>query len=112
MYAIITSSGKRGYHCTAHSPNLDETTIQTLEQMALPFGSAWQLYIGARSIKAFPLQNEQMAISYTGVTDRQDDYGRPGVLISKCLVVNFEQFTYLVSNNPGFRSIQFSIILR
>ncbi len=97
MYATITSSGRRGYLCVAHSEGLSKSTIATLERIALPFGSSWQLYMGARSVKAFPIDRGRMAVSYVRITDNYDDHGRLGVLTCQCVVVKFEQFVDLIS---------------
>jgi len=106
MYATITSSGPKGYHCVDSSPNMGKSVIQTLVQLALPFGNGWHLYVGARSIKAFPVEDRQMAVSYTRVTSNKDDHGRRGVLMCQCIVVNHERFVRLLRKaGMGFDSV-------
>jgi len=101
LYATITSSGKHGYRCTAHSKNLDRSLVSTLEKVALPFGNAWDRYIGARSIKVFPVDNRKMALSYTRVTEDKDDYARTGILVCQCIVVTLNQYALLMKQ-PAF----------
>jgi hypothetical protein len=101
MYATITSKGSLGYRCTAKSPGMNTSVIRKLEQLALPFGDSWDSYIGARSIKTFPIGKGEMAISYVQVSDDQDDYGRPGILFCQCVLVSFDDFMSLVYQ-PSF----------
>lgn len=101
MYATITSCGTEGYRCTSRSGALDNSTVALLERVALPFGNGWHRYIGARSIKGFPIDQTNMALTYTQVTGSRDDHGRPGVLLCKAAIVNVLDYAVLLSL-PGF----------
>ena len=100
-FAIITSAGTQGYHCTEHSSGLSDSLIATLERKALPYGSGWGEYAGARSIKGFPLEKGAMALSFVEVTDQRDDHGRPGILRAHCVVADYKQYASLL-REPDF----------
>ena len=100
-FAIITSTGTKGYHCTEHSSGLSDSLIATLERKALPYGSGWGEYAGARSIKGFPLEKGTMALSFVEVTDQRDDHGRPGILRAHCVVADYKHYASLL-REPDF----------
>lgn len=105
-HATITSQGERGYHCVEHSPGLDRAIVRALEQGALPYGAEWGSFIGARSIKAFPIDRVKAAVCYSRVSDRLDDHDRAGVLVCHCVVVDPTQFKALLRQpDLGFQSV-------
>jgi hypothetical protein len=80
--------------------------ISELEAKALPFGSGWSQYTGARSIKVFPLENieEKIAITYTTVQNSsvEDDIGRKGVLYCTCIIASPDLARFLIQEYDDF----------
>ncbi len=95
-YVSITSRGSHGYHCVYHSDGLSPSDVALLERTALPYGSNWGSFIGARSIKVFPIASERTAISYIRVVDSADDHGRRGILECQCALITTGQLIRLL----------------
>lgn len=70
---------QRGYNLTSPTRHLGEATVKTIWRNAMPRGQGWGAYIGARSLKAFPLDDGRIALSEVTVTDLQDEGGRRGI---------------------------------
>lgn len=70
---------KRGYNFTTPTHGLDEDTLRHIWRSAMPRGQGWGAYIGAQSLKCFPLPNGRIALSEVAVTDLRDESGRAGI---------------------------------
>lgn len=70
---------QRGYTLNGQSASLPDDVLKGVWRAAMPRGSGWSAYVGARSIKAFPLPGDRFGVSQVTVTDRQDENGRRGI---------------------------------
>lgn len=69
----------RGYNYTSSTAGYSEDTLKLIWRKAMPRGQGWGGYIGATSLKCFPLDDGRVAISDVTVTDMQDESGRGGI---------------------------------
>jgi hypothetical protein len=74
-----TEGRQRGYDFTSSTSGYDDTTLKTVWRMAMPRGQGWADYVGARSLKCFPIDDRRLALSEVTVTDQQDESGRRGI---------------------------------
>ncbi len=70
---------ERGYNFTSPTRGYPETLLKTIWRSAMPRGQGWNTYIGARSLKSFPLDDGRVALSEVTVTDLRDESGRGGI---------------------------------
>lgn len=71
---------ERGYNFTSSTKGIDEHTLKHIWRNAMPRGQGWGQYIGANSLKCFPLPNSQkIAVCDVTVTDLADERGRKGI---------------------------------
>ncbi len=70
---------KRGYNFTTPTHGLGEDTLRHIWRSAMPRGQGWGAYIGAHSLKCFPLPDGRFALSAVTVTDLRDESGRAGI---------------------------------
>ena len=72
---------RRGYTFTSPTHHYDDLILKEIWRNAMPRGQGWSAarYIGARSIKCFPLSNAQVAVCEVTVTDQEDEHGRRGI---------------------------------
>lgn len=73
--------GKRpGYNFTTPTDAYDPDTLKAIWRNAMPRGQGWRRYIGAHTLKCFPLNGgRRAAISEVTVTDQTDETGRQGI---------------------------------
>ncbi len=71
----------RGYNFTSATDDYSEAILKTIWRQAMSKGRGWGdgVFVGARSIKAFPLPDDQIAVSKITVTDLTDESGRRGI---------------------------------
>lgn len=74
-----TEGRERGYGFTSPIRAYDEETLKRIWRSAMPRGNGWADYVGARSLKCFPLDERRYALSEVTVTDQQDESGRRGI---------------------------------
>lgn len=74
-----TEGRERGYGFTSPTRTYDEETLKRIWRSAMPRGNGWADYVGARSLKCFPLDERRYALSEVTVTDQQDESGRRGI---------------------------------
>lgn len=78
-----------GYTFTTPGDGLDATALKTIWQNALPRGTGWRHYPGARALKGFPLDDgRQAALADVIVTDQQDETGRQGIRRAEITVLD------------------------
>jgi hypothetical protein len=70
---------QRGYNFTSPTGDYDDETLKRVWRSAMPRGQGWAEYVGARSLKCFPLDSRRLALSEVVVTDQQDESGRRGI---------------------------------
>lgn len=81
----VLEGQRRGYSLrdpnTGEMPALPSDTGRALWKSALPRGQGWgdPVYLGARSLKVFPLPSGEIAFSRSIVTDLRDEAGRAGI---------------------------------
>ncbi|GAB4480019.1 MAG: hypothetical protein Kow00124_26280 [Anaerolineae bacterium] len=70
-----------GYTFLPPTDAFSEETLRAIWRAAMPRGQGWgdPRWVGARSIKAFPLDDGRVALSEVTVTDREDEHGRRGI---------------------------------
>jgi hypothetical protein len=75
----ITEGRQRGYQFTSPTRGFNDETLKLIWRTAMPRGQGWGAYIGARSLKCFPLDDGRFALSEVTVTDKVDESGRRGI---------------------------------
>ena len=72
---------KRGYNITSPTNSFNDDTLKTVWRSAMPRGQGWgaDVYIGARSLKSFPLPGGRIALADITVTGLRDEGGRGGI---------------------------------
>jgi hypothetical protein len=70
---------RRGYNFTTPTRGIDEQMVKTIWRNAMPRGQGWGGYIGASSLKCFPIGDHQLALCEVTITDQQDESGRRGI---------------------------------
>jgi len=82
----VLEGHRRGYNFTAPPQREREArysaeVLRTVWRTAMPRGQGWGAdgYIGARSVKAFTLPDDRIAVADVTVTDMQDENGRQGI---------------------------------
>lgn len=86
----LTEGKQRGYHFTSSTQGFSDTTLKFIWRTAMPRGQGWGAYIGARSLKCFPLDDGRLAISEVIVTDMADESGRRGIRRATIRVMNID----------------------
>jgi len=84
---------KRGYNFTSPTRGYDDDALRVIWRSAMPRGQGWGQYIGARSIKAFPLPDDRIALAEAVVTDQADEGGRRGIRRVTIEALTARQFT-------------------
>jgi hypothetical protein len=69
---------QRGYNFTSSTQGYRDEDLKTIWRSAMPRGQGWGEYVGARSLKAFPL-DQAVVVAETEVTDQRDEHGRGGI---------------------------------
>lgn len=71
----------RGYQFVTPTEHLGEEVTRAIWRHAMPRGHGWgdALYLGACSLKCFPVSPLWMALAESTVTDQQDEMGRRGI---------------------------------
>lgn len=76
----VLEGHRRGYDFTSATGGYSDDDLRLIWRSAMPRGQGWGRYVGARSLKAFPLEGaRRIAVSETLVTDMQDENGRSGI---------------------------------
>ncbi len=77
----VLEGGRRGYQFTEPTRDLDPALVKAIWQGAMPRGSAWgdAAYVGAVSLKSFPVDDRHMAACEVTITDQADELGRRGI---------------------------------
>ncbi len=77
----VLAGPRPGYTFLPPTDAFSEETLRAIWRAAMPRGRGWgdPRWAGARSIKAFPLDDGRVALSEVIVTDREDEHGRRGI---------------------------------
>ena len=72
---------RRGYNFTSPTTGFSEEALKTIWRTAMPRGQGWgaDAYIGATSLKCFPIDEHHVALSEVTVTAQRDEGGRRGI---------------------------------
>ncbi len=70
---------QRGYNFTSPTNGFADDVLKVIWRQAMPRGQGWGGYIGAQSLKCFPLPDNRVAVSQITVTDQSDESGRRGI---------------------------------
>jgi hypothetical protein len=72
---------RRGYNFTSPTNGYPDDVLKAIWRRAMPRGQGWGApeFIGARSLKCFPLGRDRMALSEVIVTAQVDENGRAGI---------------------------------
>lgn len=70
-----------GYAYQQPTPPYSDALLKAVWRQAMPRGKGWSapIYRSARSLKCFPVTNDQVALALTTVTDQVDETGRRGI---------------------------------
>jgi hypothetical protein len=75
----VLEGHQRGYNFTSSTQGFHDDVLKSIWRAAMPKGQGWGAYVGARSLKAFALEDGRLALSEVTVTDRHDESGRGGL---------------------------------
>jgi hypothetical protein len=75
----VLEGHQRGYNFTSSTQGFHDDVLKSIWRLAMPKGQGWAGYVGARSLKAFALEDGRLALSEVTVTDRRDEGGRGGL---------------------------------
>lgn len=96
---------RRGYNFTApekaqRETLYDDATLKAVWRASMPRGNGWSAdrFVGARSIKAFTLPHEMLAVSEVIVTDMSDENGRRGIRRAAVDVMNPALYAHHISS--------------
>lgn len=71
---------ERGYNFTSSTKGIADDTLKHIWRNAMPRGQGWGQYIGAKSLKCFPIvDSDKIAVCDVIVTDLADERGRTGI---------------------------------
>src|SRR5262245_31400962 len=70
-----------GYAYQQPTPAYPDALLKAVWKQSMPRGKGWSapIYQGARSLKCFPVSEDQVALALTTVTDQVDETGRRGI---------------------------------
>ena len=75
----VLEGHQRGYNFTSSTDGYSDAELKLIWRRAMPRGQGWSQYIGARSLKCFPLDGQRRAaVCETVVTAQRDEHGRGG----------------------------------
>ncbi len=76
----VLDGPRPGYAFSTVPNGTDPETLRVIWQHAMPRGQGWRRYVGARTLKCFPLDGgRQAAIADVTVTGQTDETGRGGI---------------------------------
>jgi hypothetical protein len=75
----VLEGNQRGYSITSPTHGISEDVQKAIWRAAMPRGSGWAAYEGARSVKLIMLPDDMLAVSEVTVTDQRDETGRGGI---------------------------------
>ncbi len=72
---------RRGYNFTSPTAGYADDLLKTIWRRAMPRGQGWGAaeFVGARSLKCFPVSGDRMVLSEATVTAQRDEHGRAGI---------------------------------
>lgn len=85
-YHLQGSGLQRGYAFSTPTDGIAPETVKAIWRGAMPRGSVWNRYIGARSLKCLPLPSGEVALCDVTVTDQRDEAGRTGIRQAEILL--------------------------
>lgn len=74
----VLEGHQRGYGFTSSTQGYSDDELKAIWRSAMPRGQGWTQYVGARSLKCFPLDG-RAAMCETIVTEQRDESGRGGI---------------------------------
>jgi hypothetical protein len=87
----VLEGHQRGYNFTSSTQGYSEDELKAIWRSAMPRGQGWTQYVGARSLKCFPLDG-RVVMSETIVTDQRDESGRGGIRRTVIDVLNPHEY--------------------
>jgi hypothetical protein len=94
----VLEGHQRGYNFTSSTQGYNDDDLKTIWRSAMPRGQGWSAFVGARSLKCFPLDEHQLrvAVCETTVTDLRDEHERGGIRRATIdVMARAEYLTYL-----------------
>jgi hypothetical protein len=99
----VLEGEQRGYRFTTPTQHIPDDTLRAIWRNAMPRGQGWGGYVGAQSLKCFPVDDAHWALSETTVTDQQDESGRRGIRHTSIQLMRHDTCVkYLRSYVEGF----------
>jgi hypothetical protein len=91
VIAYVLDGPRPGYAFTTPPNGTDPETLKAIWRQAMPRGQGWRHYIGARTLKCFPLDGgRRAAIARVTVTDQADEIGRQGIRRAEITILSGE----------------------
>jgi hypothetical protein len=76
----VVDGPQRGYQFTSPTAGYSDDVLKAIWRGAMPRGQGWAAYVGAESLKCFPLPGGlKWCASRVSVTDQADESGRRGI---------------------------------
>lgn len=82
----------RGYNFTSNTKGYSDDILKLIWRSAMPRGQGWAAYVGARSLKCFPLGDGRVAVSDVTITAQRDESGRGGIRRAEVQVLDGGSF--------------------
>jgi hypothetical protein len=85
-----------GYAFSTPTNDYADPVLKAVWRQAMPRGNGWRsaAYIGARTLKCFPVSDEIVALSTTTVTDQVDEQGRSGIRRAEIDFIRTQDIVY------------------
>ena len=103
----VLEGHQRGYSFTSSTQGYTDDDLKTIWRNAMPRGQGWSAFVGACSLKCFPLDEHHLrvAVCETIVTEMRDEHDRGGIRRATIdVMARAEYLTYLEwrgRNLPG-----------
>lgn len=89
----VLEGHQRGYGFTSPTQGYTDAELKLIWRSAMPRGQGWSQYVGARSLKCFPLEDQRrVAVCETTVTDMRDENGRGGIRRTQVSVLAYPEY--------------------
>jgi len=93
------------------TPTLDDSLIELFTNFGFPFGSGWGKLQGARSFKLFPINNEQVCVTFSVVRTIEVKRKRQSVFYSLATIQEGREIDYEIRRSPYWEENIFGELL-
>ncbi len=99
LIEYVLEGRERGYNFTSSTSGFHDDVLKSIWRRAMPRGQGWgaSAYAGARSLKAFLLDDGRAALSDVTVTDMRDESGRGGIRRAVVSIMQPAEYTEVLA---------------